>query len=53
MDNNLVAAKKEMKALTHKMDLLKKEIAKVFVCQEEPGEQLLFVFYYINVYLLN
>ena len=44
MENNLVAAEKEIKALTYKMDLLKKELAKVIVGQEETVEQLLIVF---------
>ncbi|MDT0538259.1 MULTISPECIES: AAA family ATPase [Croceitalea] len=44
MDDNLVVAEKEIKALTHKIELLKKEIGKVIVGQEETVEQLLIVF---------
>jgi len=44
MDDSLIVAEKEIKALTHKMDLLKKEIAKVIVGQEDTVEQLLIVF---------
>jgi len=44
MDDSLIVAEKEIKALTHKMDLLKKEIAKIIVGQEDTVEQLLIVF---------
>lgn len=44
MDDSLIVAEKEIKALTHKMDLLKKEIAKVIIGQEDTVEQLLIVF---------
>lgn len=44
MNENLVTAEKEIKALTHKMGLLKNEIAKVIVGQEDTVEQLLIVF---------
>ncbi|MBQ4912955.1 MoxR family ATPase [Maribacter sp. MMG018] len=44
MDNNLATAEKEIKALTDKLPLLKKEIAKVIIGQEETIEHLLITF---------
>lgn len=44
MDETLLKAEKEIKALTDKLGLLKKEIAKVIVGQEETVEQLLITF---------
>jgi len=44
MDEKLLKAEKEIKALTDKLGLLKKEIAKVIVGQEETVEQLLITF---------
>ncbi len=44
MDEKLLSAEKEIKALTNKLGLLKKEIAKVIVGQEETVEQLLITF---------
>jgi MoxR-like ATPase len=44
MDEKLLTAEKEIKALTNKLGLLKKEIAKVIVGQEETVEQLLITF---------
>lgn len=44
MDNNLATAEKEIKELTDKLPLLKKEIAKVIIGQEETVEHLLITF---------
>jgi MoxR-like ATPase len=44
MDEKLLTAEKEIKALTDKLGLLKKEIAKVIVGQDETVEQLLITF---------
>ncbi len=44
MDEKLLTAEKEIKALTNKLGLLKQEIAKVIVGQEETVEQLLITF---------
>ncbi len=44
MDEKLLTAEKEIKVLTNKLALLKKEIAKVIVGQEETVEQLLITF---------
>ncbi|WP_047247279.1 AAA family ATPase [Maribacter thermophilus] len=44
MDNNLATAEKEIKALTDKLPLLKKEIGKVIIGQEETIEHLLITF---------
>lgn len=44
MNENLVVAEKEIKNLTQKMGLLKKEIGKVIVGQKDIVEQLLIVF---------
>lgn len=44
MDSNLAEAEKEIRVLTDKMVLLKQEIAKVIVGQEETVEQLLITF---------
>lgn len=44
MDEKLLTAEKEITALTSKLGVLKKEIAKVIVGQEETVEQLLITF---------
>lgn len=44
MDKKLLTAEKEIKALTNKLGVLKQEIAKVIVGQEETVEQLLITF---------
>ncbi len=44
MDNKLLKAEQEIKGLTDKLSLLKKEIAKVIVGQEETIEHLLVTF---------
>lgn len=44
MDNKLLKAEQEIKELTDKLSLLKKEIAKVIVGQEETIEHLLITF---------
>lgn len=44
MDEKLLTAEKEITALTKKLEVLKKEIAKVIVGQEETVEQLLITF---------
>ncbi len=44
MDEKLLTAEKEIKALTNKLGVLKQEIAKVIVGQEETVEQLLITF---------
>lgn len=44
MDKKLLRAEKEIKALTNKLGVLKQEIAKVIVGQEETVEQLLITF---------
>ncbi|WP_396636760.1 AAA family ATPase [Maribacter sp. R77961] len=44
MDDKLLTAEKEIKELTNKLSLLKKEIAKVIVGQEETVEHLLITF---------
>jgi MoxR-like ATPase len=44
MENNLAKAEKNIKVLTNKISLLKQEIAKVIIGQEEAIEQLLIAF---------
>ncbi|GMN07011.1 MoxR family ATPase [Croceitalea sp. MTPC5] len=44
MDENLEVAERKISGLTHKISLLKKEIGKVIVGQEETIEQLLIAF---------
>lgn len=44
MDEKLLTAEKEITALTKKLEVLKREIAKVIVGQEETVEQLLITF---------
>ncbi|MDC6389185.1 MoxR family ATPase [Maribacter sp. PR1] len=44
MDKNLVAAEQEIKQLTDKLPLLKKEIGKVIIGQEETIEHMLITF---------